>query len=35
MLLAGVCCTDVGEDATWLVNCTVNTGDFDAKMDDD
>ena len=33
-----VCCTGIGEDATWLVNfadCIVNTGDFDAKMDDD
>ena len=35
-----VCCTGIGEDATWLVNfadCIVNTinGDFDVKMDDD
>ena len=33
-----VCCTGIGKDATWLVNfadCIVNTGDFDAKMDDD
>ena len=32
-----VCCTGIGKDATWLVNfadCIVNTGDFDAKMDD-
>ena len=35
MLPVIVGCTGVGEDATWLVNCTVNTGDFDAKMDDD
>ena len=33
-----VCCTGIGKNATWLVNfadCIVNTGDFDAKMDDD
>ena len=33
-----VCCTGIGEDATWLVNfadCIVNTDDFDTKMDDD
>ena len=38
MPLVVVCCTGIGEDATWLVNfadCIVNTGDFDAKMDDD
>ena len=38
MLLLVVCCTDIGEDVTWLVkfvDCTVDTVEFDAKMDDD
>ena len=38
MLLLVVCCTDIGEDVTWLVkfvDCTVDTVEFDAKMDGD
>jgi len=38
MLLLVACCTDIGEDVTWLVkfvDCTVDTVEFDAKMDDD
>ena len=37
MLLVVVCRTGIGEDVTRLVNfvdCTVNTVDFDKKMDD-